>query len=407
MVDRNPHLAALHGSYLFPEIDRRVRAYRENNPDAAIISLGIGDTTEPLGLVPARAMEEKSKAMATHHGYSGYGSVQGLAPLRQAIAQRIYGGGVNPADIFISDGAKCDIGRLQMLFGAAATVAVQDPSYPAYVDSAVIMGQASSWDEERKGYRKIVYLPCKAENNFFPFLDGLDNASIDVIYFCSPNNPTGAVATHKQLEKLVAFARQQKAIIVFDAAYSAFIQDPSLPCTIYEIAGAADVAIEVGSFSKLAGFTGVRLGWSVVPSQLCYCDGSCVQRDWYRLISTLFNGASILSQCGALALLTEEGWEETNKLNSFYMENAAILQQAVSSAGLESFGGVDAPYLWVSFPGRHSWDIFDSLLTDAQLVVTPGCGFGPAGEGYIRLSAFAHRENILEAADRIKNRRLR
>jgi len=403
MVQRNPHIASLHGNYLFPEIEKRRKDFLQHTPHAKLISLGIGDTTEPLSYTAARAIEEKGKAMATCLGYSGYGPTQGLTALRHAISQRFYGNAISPDELFISDGAKCDIGRLQLLFGPEAVAAVQDPAYPVYVDSAVAIGQGGAWDEQQRGYRKIVYLPCTPENNFFPDLHQLAGYNIDLLYICSPNNPTGMVATSYQLEQLVAFARSKGSIIVFDAAYAPFIRDPSLPRSIYEIEGAREVAIEIGSFSKWGGFTGVRLGWSVVPEELCYSDGTPLQHDWQRLLATLFNGASILAQCAGLALLTEEGWRDIHLLTEHYLANAAVLRQAIASTGHSGYGGENIPYLWVPFAGLRSWEIFTRLLEEAHLLVTPGSGFGPTGEGFIRLSAFGEQGAIAEAATRLSN----
>lgn len=389
MVKRNSNFTHLSARYLFPEVTARKRQYLEKHPDAHIISLGIGDTTEPIPSHIADGLIKKAAALATNDGYTGYSPEHGIDALRQKIQQTFYSSmHVHVDDIFVSDGAKCDIGRLQQLFGPRVTIAVQDPSYPVYVDGSLI-----------EGVEKIVYMPCTSDNSFFPALDELPH--VDLIYFCSPNNPTGAVATREQLAQLVAFARKRKAIIIYDAAYAWYIQDPELPKSIYEIPGAEHVAIELGSFSKLAGFTGVRLGWTVVPSTLQFDDGSSIRSDWSRLTSTIFNAASNIAQYGGLAALSPEGIEEIRALIKYYLENAALIKDALNGKGLEIYGGVNAPYLWVNFPGRKSWDVFTQILEQVQIVTTPGAGFGPAGEGFVRFTAFAHRQNLLEGAARL------
>ncbi|MBR6153511.1 MAG: LL-diaminopimelate aminotransferase, partial [Treponema sp.] len=305
-------------------------------------------------------------------------------------------------EIFISDGAKCDIARVQTLFGRKTPIAVQDPAYPVYVDGSVIVGAAGK--AGKKGYKGVTYHPCTAENKFFPDLSLIQPNSL--IYFCSPNNPTGATATKEQLKKLVAYANKNGCIIIFDAAYYAFIRNPALPKTIYEIPGARKCAIEINSFSKLAGFTGVRLGWSVVPSTLKFADGSSVRDDWNRVMTTLFNGASNIAQAGGLAALDETGMAETKGLVDFYLENAKLMQDALTGknfadAGVKVYYTGDSPYLWVYFPGYKSWEIFDKILNECNVVTTPGSGFGPAGEGYLRFSAFGHRKDVNEACKRL------
>lgn len=400
MVNRNPHLAKLHAGYLFPVINKLKKAFLEKNPQAKLISLGIGDTTEPIPNPIASAMQKKAAALASVEGYSGYGPEQGHLRLRQTIADQIYHSKMDPDDIFISDGSKCDIGRLQILFGQNASVAIQDPSYPVYVDTSVIMGQTQNYSSQLTHYEGITYLPCLPENDFFPDLSKTPRT--DLIYFCSPNNPTGAVATRKQLEQLVNFAKKNRSILIFDAAYACFIQNRELPKSIYEIEGAQDVAIELGSFSKMAGFTGVRLAWSVVPKALKFNDGHLVHTDWSRINSTFFNGASNIAQVGGEALLEPEGLQAMQKLVQFYMENAQILKKVFVEDGYEVFGGTDTPYLWVRFPGLSSWEAFEMLMSKAHIICTPGSGFGPAGEGFLRFSAFGHRQDILEAAERLR-----
>ena len=401
-VSRNPNMAKLQAGYLFPEIARRRRAHQAAHPSAKIISLGIGDTTEPIPAPIAKGLEAAARGLGTVQGYSGYGAEQGQGPLREALAATFYPGGlVTASEIFVSDGAKCDIGRLQMMFGAGATIAVQDPSYPVYVDSSVIMGMTAGYDASLGKFEGISYLRCAADNGFFPDLSSAPRT--DLIFFCSPNNPTGACATRAQLTELVAFARRNGSIIVYDAAYAIYIEDTAqYPRSIYEIPGAREVAIETCSFSKYAGFTGVRLGWTVVPSALKFADGSPVLADFNRIMTTVFNGASNVAQQGGLACLQPEGYKAMTDLVAFYKENAALLRECFVELGLDTHGGVNAPYVWVGFPGRDSWDVFAELLEKCDLVTTPGLGFGAAGQGFVRASAFGHREDILEAIGRLK-----
>lgn len=387
-MKRNPNMSLLKANYLFPEINMRKKQYLLLHPEAKLISLGIGDTTQPIPYTVANSLAEAASKLATTKGYSGYGLEQGKQALREKIAEKIYLNHINPEEVFVSDGAKCDLGRLQMLFGKDVSIAVQDPTYPVYIDGSMI-----------QGVKEIVFMPCTPENHFFPDLENLKRT--DLIYFCSPNNPTGSVANRKQLEKLVQFAASNRSIIIYDAAYASYIQDPSLPKTIYEIEGAEKVAIEIGSFSKLAGFTGIRLGWTVIPEALKYEDGSSIKTDWNRLISTIFNGASNIAQQGGCAVLEDKGLEEISKITAFYLENAKILKDALSDLGHEVFGGHHAPYLWVRFKRKNSWDIFQNFLENYHLVTTPGSGFGPHGEGFIRFTAFGHRESILEAISRL------
>lgn len=388
-MKRNPNMASLKANYLFPEINMRKKQFLAENPDAALISLGIGDTTEPIPETIVKALVIASANLGTSQGYTGYGPEQGIKALREKIAARIYSDLVLADEIFVSDGAKCDLGRLQMLFGNQISIAVQDPAYPVYIDGSLIQGVA-----------EIISMPCLPENQFFPDLSKMPRT--DLIYFCSPNNPTGAAATRDQLEQLVAFAKKNHSIIIFDSAYANYIQDSSIPKSIYEINGAKDVAIEIASFSKLAGFTGVRLGWAVVPEELKYEDGHSIRADWNRITSTIFNGASNIAQAGGFAVLEEAGLSEIKKLTQFYMENARIIKVTLERLGHEVFGGVNAPYLWVRFKGKKSWDMFQHFLSRYHLVTTPGAGFGPAGEGFLRFTAFGHRETILKAVERLK-----
>jgi len=397
MVTRNPDLAHLKAGYLFPEIAKRRREFAAAHPDAKIISLGIGDTTEPITPHITEGLVAEAHGLGTREGYAGYQD-EGQAALRQAISDVFYGGRFSVDEIIISDGSKSDIGRLQLLFGGGTPIAVQNPTYPVYVDGSVATGAAGEWDGH--GYQGVTYLPCNAENDFFPDLDQIPNNSL--IYFCSPNNPTGAVATREQLTKLVAAAKAKNCIIIFDAAYSEYIRDPELPKTIYDIPGAETCAIEVNSFSKQIGFTGVRLGWTVAPKELTYGDGTPINPDWHRIQVTVFNGASVLSQAGGLAALTPAGLAEMRGTTDYYLGNAKLIKETLTGLGIESEGGVNSPYVWAKFPGRDSWEVFSEILDKCQIVTTPGAGFGSAGDSYVRFSAFGHREDVEEACRRLR-----
>jgi len=399
-VARNANFGKLQAGYLFPEIGRRRSAYLAANPDANIISLGIGDTTQPVPSHILSGLVAGASKLGTKEGYSGYGAEQGMGPLREKIASALYDGKVDATEVFVSDGSKCDIGRLQMMFGSGVTSAVQDPSYPVYVDTSVIMGQTADMDDASKQYGNIVYMPCNPSNNFFPDLSSTPRA--DVVYFCSPNNPTGAAASREQLQQLVDWCNKQGSILVFDAAYAPFIRSADVPKSIFEIEGARTCAIEVNSFSKYAGFTGVRLGWTVVPKELVWADGSSVAADFNRIMCTVFNGASNVVQSGAMACLDKDGLAEIQALIDYYMENAAMLRQTMLDIGLKVHGGTDAPYVFVDLEGKPSWDMFSKILEEAQVVTIPGAGFGPGGEGFLRLSAFAPREACEEACTRLR-----
>ncbi|MCL2764810.1 MAG: LL-diaminopimelate aminotransferase [Treponema sp.] len=398
MIARNPYIANLKAGYLFPEIAKRRREYAASNPGAKIISLGVGNTTEPILPHTNAGLAEGARKLGTAEGYSGYQD-EGLASLREKISSVFYSGKFAIDEIFISDGAKCDIGRLQLLFGSGVKAAVQDPSYPVYVDGSVIAGAAGPVSAEGAGYSGITYLPCTAQNGFFPDLDLIPQNCL--IYFCSPNNPTGAVANRGQLSALVDAAISKGCIIVFDAAYSEFIRDPELPKSIYEIEKAVQCSIEVNSFSKPAGFTGVRLGWSVIPKALKYSGGESINADWGRIMGTIFNGASNIAQAGGLAALDDEGLKEMRELTDFYLGNARLIRDALQKLGLNCIGGDNSPYIWAHFLGRDSWEVFSEILEKCQIVTTPGAGFGPAGQGFIRFSAFGHRADIEEACVRL------
>ncbi|KAF5746824.1 hypothetical protein HS088_TW06G00999 [Tripterygium wilfordii] len=394
-------MESLRSGYLFPEISKRELEHTRKHPHAKLIRLGVGDTTQPIPDIITSAMAKQVYALSTVQGYRGYGAEQGNLELRMAIAERFYKGmGVKGDEVFVSDGAQCDISRLQMLLGSNVTVAVQDPSFPAYVDSSVIVGQSGKLNEETGKYSKIVYMNCEPENNFFPDLSRTPRT--DIIFFCSPNNPTGSAASRQQLKQLVDFAKANGSIIIYDSAYSAYISDNS-PRSIFEIPGANEVAIEVSSFSKFAGFTGVRLGWTVVPEELRYSNGHPVMKDFDRIVCTCFNGASNIAQAGGLACLSPDGFQAVSCVVNHYKENAKILAETFDSIGLKVYGGKNSPYVWVHFPGSSSLNVFNEILERTHIVTIPGKGFGPAGEEYIRLSAFGHRECILEAASRLQN----
>ena len=398
MVKRNPCIVNLKAGYLFPEIAKRRREYAAAHPDAKIISLGIGNTTEPIPPCINEGLVEGARRLGTAEGYSGYQD-EGLLELREKISRVFYGGKFTADEIFISDGAKCDIGRLQLLFGAGTPAAVQDPVYPVYVDGSVLAGSAGG--AEAEGYGGITYLPCTAENGFFPDLSRLPPKGL--IYFCSPNNPTGAVADRSQLTALVKAALEKKSLIIFDAAYSEFIRDPDLPKTIFEIEGAKDCAIEVSSFSKPAGFTGVRLGWAVVPQELKYESGESINADWNRVCATVFNGASNIAQAGGIAALSDDGLKEIRSLTDYYLGNARLIRDTLERQGIKCTGGDNSPYIWARFPGKNSWDMFSAILDKCRVVTTPGAGFGPAGTEYVRFSAFGHRSDVEEACGRLKS----
>lgn len=397
-MKRNKNLAKLQSGYLFPEISRKKNEFLKKNPGAKLISLGIGNTTEPLTPYITNALKKAAEDLGTPEGYTGYGDEQGMHELRKKISEVIYHKKISPEEIFISDGAKCDIGRLQMMFGNKIKIAVQDPAYPAYVDGSVIIGATGGYKGNK--FEKVYYIHCDKKNCFFPHPNQLKG--VDLIYICSPNNPTGETATKEQLGILTEYARKNGLIIIFDAAYREYIEDKSLPKSIYEIEGAEEVAIEVNSFSKSIGFTGVRLGWTVVPKKLSYSGGELVIDDWNRIVTTLFNGASNIAQKGGIASLDSRGIEEMKKTVNYYKENAKIIKQTLNDLKIENYGGINSPYIWAKFNGKTSWETFDDLLNNIQVIVTPGSGFGHAGEGFVRFSAYGHKENIEEACRRLR-----
>jgi len=403
----NEHYAKLPAGYLFPEIGRRVRAYQAAHPDAKVIRLGVGDVTEPLAPAIVEAMHAAVDEMGSPQTFRGYGPEQGYDFLIDAIRANDYAArGVEIAadEIFVSDGSKCDSGNIQELFALGAKIAVTDPVYPVYVDSNVMAGRTPAAGADGR-YPGFVYLVGTEANGFQP---EPPSVPVDVAYLCSPNNPTGTVATRAQLERWVAWARATDSLILFDAAYEAYIADPALPHSIFEIPGATEHAIELRSFSKRAGFTGVRCAFMVIPKAVTGADPSgrrvALNALWARRHTTKFNGASYIVQRGAAAAYSAAGLAQTTAQIAFYMENARLLREGLGAAGFTIFGGVHAPYLWLRTPGgMASWELFDRLLERAQIVGTPGAGFGPAGEGYFRLSAFNSRANVEEAIARIRH----
>ncbi|QQE65071.1 LL-diaminopimelate aminotransferase [Leptolyngbya sp. BL0902] len=405
MATINDNYLKLKAGYLFPEIARRVNAFVEANPDAPIIKLGIGDVTEPLPEACRNAMIQAVQDMGDRGSFKGYGPEQGYGWLREKIAQHDFqarGCDIDASEIFISDGSKCDCGNILDIFGDNNSIAVTDPVYPVYVDTNVMAGHTGEVNDKGE-YEGLVYLPISAENNFTA---SIPSEKVDLIYLCFPNNPTGAVATKEHLQAWVNYARAHGSIILFDAAYEAFITDPTIPHSIYEIEGARECAIEFRSFSKNAGFTGTRCALTVVPKALKgkAADGSEVELHglWNRRQSTKFNGVSYLVQRGAEAVYSPEGQAQTKALIDFYMENARIIREQLTAAGISVYGGINAPYVWVKTPNSlSSWDFFDKLLHTCHVVGTPGSGFGAAGEGYFRISAFNSRENVVEAMRRV------
>ncbi len=406
MAQINDNYLKLKAGYLFPEIARRVQAFTEAHPQADVIKLGIGDVTEPLPPAIIAALHGAVDEMASRETFRGYGPEQGYAFLREAIVEHDYksrGVNVSAEEIFISDGSKCDTGNILDIFGPENRVAVQDPVYPVYVDTNVMAGRTGPADASGR-YEGLTYLPCTAENEFTP---SLPNEPVDLIYLCYPNNPTGTVATREALARWVDYARENGAILLFDAAYEAFITDPEIPHSIYEIDGAREVAIEFRSFSKNAGFTGTRCAFTVVPKDVhgVSSDGSkqAIHPLWNRRQSTKFNGVSYIIQRGAEAAYSETGRQQIRDLVEYYLTNAKLLREGLQDVGITVYGGVNAPYIWLKTPeGISSWDFFDRLLEQGHLVGTPGSGFGAAGEGYFRLSAFNSRDNVERAIDRFQ-----
>lgn len=406
MFHINENFQKLPGSYLFAEVARRVKCYQEAHPDCELIRLGIGDVTRPLVPAVVEAMHRAVEEMGHEETFHGYGPDFGYPFLIDAIRAGDYASrGVDIAadEVFVSDGAKCDVGNIQELFSDDAVIAVTDPVYPVYVDSNAMAGRAGDYEGDR--WNRLVYLPCNAENGFEP---PLPERPVDVIYLCYPNNPTGTVLTREQLKRFVDWARENGAIIIYDAAYRAYVTQPEIPLSIYEVEGAREVAIECNSFSKTAGFTGTRCAYTVIPREVCGLDAQgnrvSLNQLWKRRMATKFNGVSYPVQRGAEAVYTPEGQQQIKAVIADYMENARIIRESLTEKGLTVFGGVNAPYIWLKTPGgMDSWSFFDKLLDECRIVGTPGAGFGPSGEGYFRLTAFNTREKTLQAMARVKD----
>ena len=404
----NEHYLKLKSSYLFVEIARRVKAFQETHPDAKLIRLGIGDVTQPLPAAVITALHDAVDDMGRAESFKGYGPETGYEFLAELIAAHDYsvrGVKLGLDEIFVSDGGKQDSGNIQEIFTADSIVALTDPVYPVYADSAVMAGRTGDADENGR-YAGLVYLPCTARNHFQP---ALPDRHVDLIYLCYPNNPTGAVLTRDGLRRWVDYAKAEAATILYDAAYEAYIRDPDVPHSIFEVEGAREVAIEFRSFSKTAGFTGTRCAYTVVPKEARgrTARGEPVSLNalWLRRQSTKFNGVPYIIQKGAAAVYSPEGRSQVRALIDSYMENARIVRDGLQAAGLTVYGGTNAPYLWVKTPaGMTSWQFFDALLDRAQVVSTPGSGFGPSGEGYLRLTAFGRRDQTEEAVERIRTR---
>ena len=403
----NENYLKLPGSYLFAEIARRVNKFKEEHPDADIIRLGIGVVTQPLAPASIEAMHQAVDEMAKAETFRGYGPEQGYAFLIQQIIEHDYAArGITIAEdeVFISDGSKCDVGNIQEIFGLENKVAITDPVYPVYLDTNVMAGRTGNIVDGM--FEGVTYMPCTAENGFVP---SFPSERVDLIYLCSPNNPTGTTLSKDQLKAWVAYAKENDSIILFDSAYEAYITEKDVPRSIYEVEGAREVAIEFRSFSKNAGFTGTRCAYTVVPKELMgkTKDGQEVSlnRLWNRRQTTKFNGTPYITQRGAAAIYTEEGKKQVQAMVGYYMENAKIIREGLAEAGLTFYGGVNAPYIWLKTPNNmDSWSFFDKLLNEAHIVGTPGAGFGPSGEGYFRLTAFGNKENTIKAVERIKTR---
>lgn len=401
MATINQNFLKLQNNYLFSTIAKKVNNYKALYPETDIISLGIGDVTLPLPEVCVKALHDATCEMADQKTFHGYGAEQGYPFLRNKIATFDYHGlDIAPEEIFVSDGAKCDVARIVQLFGTDNVVAIPDPVYPVYIDTNVMAGRSGDFNPEKQQFEKIVYLPMTLENGFVPQLPGQD---VDLIYLCSPNNPTGIAMTKEELTRWVNYAVGHEAIILFDSAYEAFIQDDNVPHSIYEIPKAKQVAIEFRSFSKTAGFTGLRCGYTVIPKDI-QIDSVRLIDLYQRLITTQFNGACYLSQRAAAALYCAEGISQVNDNISYYLNNCKIIRNALTSLGITCFGGDNSPYIWLKIPnGMKSWNFFDTLLETCHVVGTPGAGFGPRGEGFFRFTAFNTLENTIKAMDRLKN----
>ncbi|MCR4436623.1 MAG: LL-diaminopimelate aminotransferase [Clostridiales bacterium] len=404
----NENHLKLPGNYLFAEIGKRVNLFKNDHPEAKIIKLGIGDVTRPLPAACIDAMHRAVDEMGREETFRGYPEYEGYDFLIQKIIEYDYlkrGIHIEADEVFVSDGAKSDTANIQELFGSDNIIAVTDPVYPVYVDSNAMAGRTGVYGADGK-WSKVVYLPCTAENNFVP---QLPDAKVDMIYLCFPNNPTGMTLTKAQLKKWVDYAKANKSVILFDSAYEAYIHEEDVPHSIFEVEGAREVAVEFRSFSKTAGFTGTRCAYTVIPKEVKVFapDGEAqsLNRLWYRRQATKFNGVSYIVQRGAEAVYTEQGQKQIKATIGYYMENARIIRDGLKSIGIQVFGGVNAPYIWLKTPdGMDSWAFFDKLLSEANIVGTPGSGFGPSGRGYFRLTAFGGRESTEEAVERFKTR---
>ena len=402
MYKINDNFLKLPGSYLFSTIAKKVREFQEANPDKTVIRLGIGDVTRPLAPAIIEALHTAVDEMAHQDTFHGYAPDLGYEFLRSAIVEGDYrsrGVDIQEDEIFVSDGAKCDCSNIQELFSVDNRIAVCDPVYPVYVDSNVMAGRTGTYDAQTQTWSDVIYMPCTAENQFVP---ELPKETPDLIYICSPNNPIGSALTKEQLQVWVDYANEKGAVILFDAAYEAYISEEDVPHSIYECEGAKTCAIEMKSFSKNAGFTGMRLGYTVVPKELKQGEAS-LNAMWARRHGTKYNGAPYIIQKAGAAAYTPEGREQLQKQVAYYMNNASVIKEGLQQAGFEVYGGVNAPYIWLRVPaGMTSWEFFDDLLARANVVGTPGSGFGPSGEGYFRLTAFGTYENTVAAIERIK-----
>ncbi|WP_320121330.1 LL-diaminopimelate aminotransferase [uncultured Sphaerochaeta sp.] len=404
MATINTNFQKLASGYLFPEIARRTKVWQDSNPGVEVLRLGIGNTTEALPPAVCDAMKEKITKLSDRATYSGYGDEQGDTALREALVRYYgrYGVELKSTEFFVSDGAKSDAANIQDLFSSGNVVAIQDPAYPVYVDSNVVGGRTGLFNKEKGLYDGFVYLSSTEENGFIP---SPPQQKVDLIYLCSPNNPTGAVATHAQLKAFVDYAIEHKSIIIFDSAYSEYVTEEGYPRSIYEVEGAKRCAIEINSFSKFSGFTGVRLGWTIVPEEL-ECEDApsgLLNSMWNRRQCTFFNGASNIAQAGGLAALEGDGYDQSRALVEYYLENARIIREGLEKVGLRVYGGVNSPYIWAKTPnGMDSWEFFDILLDKCHVVVTPGGGFGPSGAAFVRVSSYGHRENVIKAMAQIE-----
>lgn len=406
MLKINENYLELQDSYLFSTIAKKLEEYKKENPEKEIIKMGIGDVTRPIVPTIIEAMHKAVDEMQYADTFRGYGPEQGYEFLREKISKYDYKSrniDISPDEIFVSDGSKCDVANILDILGNDNKVAITDPVYPVYLDTNVMIGAAGKYNEEKGMYENILYVPIKAENNFIP---ELPNEKVDIIYLCLPNNPTGTVLNKQELKKWIDYAKENKALILFDSAYERYITEEDIPHSIYEIEGAKEVAIEFRSFSKTAGFTGVRCAYTVVPKKLKVITNDnkevTLNKLWNRRMSTKFNGVSYITQKAAESIYSEQGQKEIEENIAYYMENAKIIREGLNKAGFVTYGGINAPYIWLKVPeGLTSWEFFDKLLNEKQIVGTPGVGFGPSGEGYFRLTAFGTRENTIKAMERM------